>query len=102
MLVMAHPPAAPLPISPSEREVLERLVRARTTEQRVAQRARIVLGAADGVANKRIAAELGVALMTVQLWRRRYDRAAWPAWPMRRAQVARRPIREGSATGSSP
>ena len=73
MLVMAHPPAAPLPISPSEREVLERLVRARTTEQRVAHRARIVLGAADGVANKRIAANLGVTLMTVLLWRRRFE-----------------------------
>jgi transposase len=78
MLVMAHPPAAPLAVSPSERDVLERLVRARTTEQRVAQRARIVLGAADGVANKRIAAKLGVTLMTVLLWRRRFktDRLA--------------------------
>ncbi len=73
MLGMAHPPAAPLTVSPSERGVLERLVRARTTEQRLAQRARIVLGAADGVANKRIAAELGVTLMTVLLWRRRFQ-----------------------------
>ena len=35
-------------------------------------RARIVLRAADGLANERIAADLGVALMTVKLWRRRY------------------------------
>jgi transposase len=35
-------------------------------------RARVVLRAAEGHANQRIAAELGVALMTVKLWRRRY------------------------------
>jgi len=73
MLGMAHPPAAPLVVISSERAGLERLVRARTTEQRLAQRARIVLGAADGVANKRIAANLGVTLMTVLLWRRRFE-----------------------------
>ena len=70
---MAHPPAPQLIVSPSERAVLDRLVRARTSEQRLAQRARIVIRAADGVANKRIAAELGVHLMTVLLWRRRFE-----------------------------
>ena len=70
---MAHPPAPQLVVDPSERVVLERLLRARTTEQRLAQRARIVVRAADGVANKRIAAELGVTLMTVLLWRRRFE-----------------------------
>jgi transposase len=70
---MAHPPAPQLVVSPSERAALDRLVRARTTEQRLAQRARIVVRAADGVANKRIAAELGITLMTVLLWRRRFE-----------------------------
>ena len=70
---MAHPPAPPLVVSPAERAVLDRLVRARTSEQRLAQRARIVVRAADGIANKRIAAELGVTLMTVLLWRRRFE-----------------------------
>src|SRR5882672_4749610 len=70
---MAHPPAPQLVVSPSERAVLDRLIRARTSEQRLAQRARIVIRAADGVANKRIAAELGVHLMTVLLWRRRFE-----------------------------
>jgi transposase len=36
-------------------------------------RARIVLRAADGAPNKRIAAELGLHLMTVLLWRRRFQ-----------------------------
>jgi hypothetical protein len=35
----------------------------------------LVLGAADGVAIQQIAAELGVAVMTVKLWRRRYAEA---------------------------
>jgi len=35
--------------------------------------ARRVVCAADGVANKRIAAELGVNLMIVRLWRRRFE-----------------------------
>lgn len=62
---MAHSPAPQLIVSPYERAALDRLVRARTTEQRLAQRAWIVVRAADGVANKRVAAELGVTLMTV-------------------------------------
>jgi transposase len=70
---MAHPPAPPLVVSPSERAALDRLVRARTTEQRLAQRARIILDAADGVANKRIASRRGIHLMTVLLWRRRFE-----------------------------
>ena len=49
------------------------LTRAGRTEQRLATRARIVLRAADGVANERIAAELGVDKMTVLLWRRRFE-----------------------------
>jgi len=62
-----------LVVSPSEAAALDRLVRARTTEQRLAQRARIVIHAAAGVPNKRIAAEVGVNLMTVLLWRRRFE-----------------------------
>ena len=38
-------------------------------------RASIVLRSADGVAIERVAEEVGVAIMTVKLWRRRYARA---------------------------
>ena len=54
---------------------LQALVRASTTEQRLATRARLVLRASDGVAIERIASETGVAIMTVKLWRRRYAEA---------------------------
>ena len=72
---MANHPAPPLPVTESDVETLRALVRARTTEQRLVQRARIVLRAAEGMPNRRIAAELGVAPMTVLLWRERYARA---------------------------
>ena len=75
ILNMANHPAPPLSVNESDLEILRALVRARTTEQRLAQRARIVLRAAEGRPNRRIAAELGVAPMTVLLWRERYERA---------------------------
>ena len=71
---MPNRPAAPLVIDDAEREALLALVRARTTEQRTAMRARVVLSAADGKANERIADELGVHKMTVLLWRGRFAR----------------------------
>jgi transposase len=72
---MANHPAPPLPVDESDLEVLRALVRVRTTEQRLVQRARIVLRAAEGTPNRTIAAEVGVAPMTVLLWRERYARA---------------------------
>ena len=71
---MANHPAPPLSIDESNLEALRALVRARTTEQRLAQRARIVLHAAEGTPNRTIAAELGVSPMTVLLWRTKYAR----------------------------
>jgi transposase len=72
---MANHPAPRLPVHESDLEILRSLVRAGPTEQRLVQRARIVLRAAEGIPNRRIAAEIGVAPMTVLLWRGRYERA---------------------------
>ncbi len=74
MLRMPNHPAPALMLNEVERDVLAGLVRAGTTEQRIATRARIVLAAADGLANERIAAEIGVHKMTVLLWRGRFLR----------------------------
>lgn len=52
--------------------MLERWVRAQSTPQGVATRARIILMAADGVSINRIAATLGVSRSTVISWRRRF------------------------------
>ncbi len=51
---------------------LTRLIRAGTTEQRLAQRAEIVLHAGRGQSTARIAQELGICQDTVRKWRRRW------------------------------
>ncbi len=72
MLAMAHPPAPALVLGEADRAILQGVVRASTSEQRSVTRARIVLRSADGISLERIAAELGVTVTTVKLWRRRY------------------------------
>jgi len=59
-------------LSDAERHRLEVLVRKQTAERRMVDRARIVLSAADGVANVAIAERAGVAVNTVSKWRKRY------------------------------
>ena len=59
-------------LSPEERETLERWARRRKSSQALALRCRIVLGAAEGMANVDIAAELGCHAATVGKWRRRF------------------------------
>lgn len=59
-------------LSDEDREHLESLVRRRTAEQRMVVRARIVLAAADGEENARVAERLQVALNTVIKWRKRF------------------------------
>jgi transposase len=56
-----------------DREVLESRVRSRTVPARDQQRARIVLMAADGVANRAIGDKVGMHYNQVGLWRKRYS-----------------------------
>jgi transposase len=65
-------PAAPLPLSVGERETLERLARAASAPHRQVLQARVLLMAADGVANAVIADEVGVTPVTVRAWRKRF------------------------------
>ena len=95
---MAAHPAPPLAVSESEAEALRAITRAGTSEQRMAMRARIVLRAAEGAAIVSVAAELGVAIMTVKLWRRRYKEPASRASPTRPAPAGPGPT---DPTGSS-
>ena len=55
-----------------DRDTLTRWVRRPKTAQALAQRARIVLGAAEGRSNSAVAAELGLTARTVGKWRRRF------------------------------
>jgi transposase len=65
-------PLAPLRLCDEDREILTRWTRRRTTAQALAQRARIILRAAEGVPNKRVAEEEGVTPQTVSKWRGRF------------------------------
>ncbi|MDQ2814322.1 MAG: helix-turn-helix domain-containing protein, partial [Actinomycetota bacterium] len=59
-------------LSGAARAELESLSRRATAPFRLVQRARIVLMAADGLANCAIAARLGTCDDTARKWRRRY------------------------------
>ena len=59
-------------LADDEREKLEAWARRPKTSQRLAMRSRIVLAAALGESNTRIAADLGVTLPTVGKWRQRF------------------------------
>jgi transposase len=65
-------PTAALPLPEGQREVLETLSRSQTATHREVQRARALVLAADGVANTRIGAQLGVSPTTVSNWRERF------------------------------
>ena len=61
-----------LEVSDEARRTLEGWVGASTSPQRMVMRARIVLLASQGVANRRIAREVGTSRPTVVLWRNRF------------------------------
>ena len=69
---MPNRPAAALGLREGDREELERLTRSSSVRAGLAQRARIVLLAADGVSNTAIAELVGVSRPTVIGWRERY------------------------------
>jgi transposase-like protein len=72
---MGHAPAPPLSVNDADRRALQAVTRAPNSEQRAVTRAWIVLRSAEGSPIGRLAHELGVAVMTVKLWRRRYAEA---------------------------
>jgi transposase len=75
---MARWEATPIVLSAEERGTLEAWVRATSIERRRVERARIVLLAAEGLASRAIARELGCRHHTVSKWRVRFaqDRLA--------------------------
>src|SRR5689334_3127934 len=64
--------AVPIGLSAAEWRELGSMARAHKTGQAMARRARIVLGAAAGLENKAICAEVGADANTVSKWRRRF------------------------------
>ena len=77
---MPNKTAAALMLRDGDRPRLEALIRSNTVAAGVAQRARIVLLAAEGLANYEIAERVGVTRPTVNLWRSRYAEAGLRVW----------------------
>ena len=68
-------PTAELVLTEEERDTLARWSRRRKSSQALALRSRIVLGCAQGLSNKEVAAQEGVSQPTVGKWRRRFVEA---------------------------
>lgn len=64
--------AGTVELTGEQREILESWVRASSSEQRLVERARIVLLAAEGHSNQEIARRLGVVRQTAAKWRERF------------------------------
>ena len=96
---MATPRPPRVVLSELERTELERLVRAYSTGQQLALRARIVLLAGDGWNNLQIARELGVDDETPGKWRRRWLEFA--EVPLEDLRVAKR-LADAPKPGAPP
>ena len=68
---MVVPRAEAIRVTERQRLVLEQVVRASTSPRGLAMRARVVLAAAEGTSNRRMAMDLGVTRNAVHAWRGR-------------------------------
>jgi putative transposase len=69
-------PATPIELSAQQKELLKRICRRRTSPQQQVRRAKVVLTAANGASNTKIAQELNHNRTTVHLWSERWAAAA--------------------------
>jgi len=67
-------PATPIVLSETEQDTLRSWLRAGTSEQRMVERARIILAAAEGTGTNEIARELRTRAARVSKWRTRFAR----------------------------
>ena len=85
--------ATPIVLTEEERGALERMARGSRIEKRLAQRAAIVLAAAEGGATTHIAGQMGLTAATVSKWRTRYARDRLDG--LRDAPRSGQPVRYG-------
>ena len=69
---MRGPKPPPIMLTPTQRETLQRLERRQRSSQQLVRRVRIVLQAASGASNTRIAGLLGIDRGQVRTWRKRW------------------------------
>ena len=72
---MPFPQAKPLHVSPLQQELLQRMVQRTTNAQRLVKRGHIILEAAKGMSNTKIAQHQQVDYETVRRWRDRWHAA---------------------------
>ena len=70
---MPLPPAAALVLTQTQRRQLVKLSNHRSSPRGIVLRINIVLGAAQGLANRVLARKLGTSVPTVLLWRKRFE-----------------------------
>lgn len=83
--------AAPLSMTATDREVLERVAGSVSAPYREVTRARVLLDAGDGLANSGIAARYGVTAVTVRAWRKEFDEHGLSDWGKVKAGRGRKP-----------
>ncbi len=92
--------AAAVKLSDEQREQLEKQARARSVSVRLAQRSKMILLAAAGTPDLKIAAELGVMRQTVARWRSRFLRQGLASIekdaprPGRKPQISAKRVRQ--------
>jgi transposase len=69
---MPFPQASPIHLSPLQHELLQRMVHRTTSAQRLVRRGQIILEAAEGTSNTKIAQHQQVDYETVRRWRDRW------------------------------
>jgi transposase len=72
---MPGPQPLAISISPSQRALLERLLRQHSSPQALVRRIQVILAAASGLPNEQIALQLATSPKTVRRWRARWAAA---------------------------
>lgn len=88
--------AQALRVPEDDRDLLEHLIRCGRTPQKVALRAQILLGAAEGKSNNELSTTLGVSRPTILLWRKRYREAGLTGILKDAPRPGRRPMMDPS------
>jgi len=93
------PKPLPVELIDEQHDALQALLRRHATPQQIALRARIVLAAAEGHSNARIAQSCGVTLDTVRLWRARW--MAFRSFPLHELSAEER-LADAPRAGRTP
>lgn len=72
---MPGPKPTPILLTPQQQALLQRITQRHTAAQRLVRRARIILGASQGLNNAQIARKLDLGLKAVKRWRARWIEA---------------------------